>query len=176
MSITLKVKKPVITMNLDNTANLSFIVHKSFIEQLECLKTEDLSIEIKEYHEKRTKSQNAYFWKLITLLAEKYGDKPENIYRLFVRDYGVRDYILIQDKAVEKMTKLWASKGLGWFVSVLRQGKIDGTTTLIVYYGSSSYNRVEMARLIEPVIAECEKVGIPTIPKSEFMGLQNENE
>ena len=115
-------------------------------------------------------------WVLLNQLAEKLNDKAENIYRHFVEDYGVRDYILIQDQAVEELQKRWEGKGIGWFTKVLRKGKIDGTTTVIVYYGSSSYDSKEMARLIDAVIEECENNGIHTLTQEEFLSLQNEND
>ena len=115
-------------------------------------------------------------WVLLNKLAEKLGDKAENIYKHFIEDYGVRDYILVQDQAVGELQARWEKKGIGWFSKILRKGKIDGTTTIIVYYGSSSYNSLEMARVINAVIEECENNEIPTLTEKEFLSLQNEND
>lgn len=115
-------------------------------------------------------------WVLLNKLAEKLNDKAENIYRHFIEDYGVRDYILIQDQAVEELENRWNKKGIGWFTKIMRKGKIDGTTTVIVYYGSSSYNSKEMSRVIDAVIEECENNDIPTLNYDEFMSLHNEND
>lgn len=168
--------KPSVTYNLDNTVNITFKTHKNVVDSVDLIKTEQLFITIKEYRQKRSLSQNAYMWVLLNKLASVLNDKVENIYRHFVEDYGVKDYILIQDDAVEEMQNRWEKKGIGWFTKVMRKGKIDGTTTMIVYYGSSSYNSKEMSKLIDAVIEECENNDIPTLSRIDFLSLHNEND
>ena len=65
---------------------------------------------------------------------------------------------------------------MGWFSKILRKGKVDGTTTMIVYYGSSSYNSKEMSRVIDAIVESCEENEIPTMTKTEIMCLHNEND
>ena len=168
--------KPTVTFNKDDSANISFVINRNNLDALDNIKTDKLLLVIKEYRQKRSLSQNAYMWVLLNQLAEKLGDKAENIYRHFVEDYGVRDYVLVQDKAVDELQSRWEKKGMGWFVKVMRKGKVEGTTTVIVYYGSSSYNSKEMSRLRDAVIEECENNEIHTLTKREFMSLQNEND
>ena len=174
--VEIVVNKPVVTYNRDETANISFVINKNNLDAIDSIKTDKLLLVIKENRQKRSLSQNAYMWVLLNQLAEKLGDKAENIYRHFVEDYGVRDYLLVQDKAVEELQNRWEKKGMGWFVKVMRKGKVEGTTTVIVYYGSSSYNSKEMTRLIDAVIESCEENDIHTLTKREIMSLQNEND
>lgn len=174
--VELIVNKPSVTYNLDDTANITFTINKNNLNAIDSIKTDKLTLIVKEYRLKRSLSQNAYMWVLLNKLAEKLGDKAENIYKHFIEDYGVRDYILVQDQAVDELQARWEKKGIGWFSKILRKGKIDGTTTIIVYYGSSSYNSLEMARVINAVIEECENNEIPTLTEKEFLSLQNEND
>lgn len=174
--IELIVNKPSVTYNKENTVNITFIIGQNNLNAIDLIKTDKLTLILKEYRPKRSLSQNAYMWVLLNKLAEKLDDKAENIYKHFIKDYGVRDYILIQDQAVEELQKRWESKGIGWFTQVLRKGKIDGTTTVIVYYGSSSYNSKEMTRVVKAIIEECENNEIPTLTTDEFLSLQNEND
>jgi len=174
--IELKVNKPIVSLTLDNKVNLTFITQKSVLSDLEALTSDELALTIKEYHQKRTLTQNAYFWKLVNALAEKLGDKSESVYKTFIRDYGVRDVILLQNKVVDEFLTRWTKKGMGWFAEPLRKGKIDETTTMLVYYGSSTYNTKEMARLIDGVVQECEEQGIPTLTDDQFRKLKNEND
>ena len=174
--IELIVNKPSVTYNLDNTANICFVTHKNNLAAIDSIKTDKLLLTIKEHRQKRSLTQNAYMWALLNQLAEKLGDKAESVYRHFVEDYGVRDYILIQDQAVEELQNRWEKKGIGWFTKILRKGKVEGTTTVIVYYGSSSYNSKEMSRLLDAVIEQCEDNGIHTLTKNEVMALHNEND
>lgn len=106
----------------------------------------------------------------------KLKDSAENIYRTFIRDYGVREHILVKTDAVATMKEKWKKQGIGWFVEELRPGKVENTTTLVLYYGSSIYNSVEMIRLIDAVIEECEQQGIPTMTHDEIKKLKNEND
>lgn len=174
--IELKTNKPTISLTLDGKVNLTFTTQKSVLSDLEALRGDELTLTIKEFYPKRTLTQNAYFWSLINQLAEKLGDSSESIYKTFIRDYGVKDVILLQDKVVDEFLNRWHKKGLGWFAETLRKGKLDSTTTMLVYYGSSTYNTKEMGNLIDAVINECEEQGISTITNNEFRGLKNEND
>ena len=174
--IEIVINKPSITYNLDDTVNVTFKTHKSVVQDIDSLKTEQLTLTLKEYRKKRSLSQNAYMWVLLNKLAIKLNDTAENIYKHFIRDYGVRDVVLIQDKAVEELQTRWEKKGIGWFTEILRKGKIEGTTTIIVYYGSSSYDSKEMSRVVDAVVEECENNEIPTLTVKEIMSLQNEND
>lgn len=174
--ITLKTEKPTYTLNLDGSVNLTIKTKKSVIGDINNIKTDFVSVEIKEFHEKRTMSQNSYMWKLLNQLAEKYNESSEVVYRMFVKDYGVKDYICIQDKAVDQFIALWSKNGVGWFAEKFKKGKAVDTTTLVVYYGSSSYDTKQMVRLVQAVVDECEKVGIPTLAISEIKSLTNEND
>lgn len=174
--IELKTNKPIISLTLEGKVNLTFCVSKSVLKDLETIKTDELSLTIKEWRAKRSLTQNAYMWVLINQLAEKIGDTADNLYRIFIRDYGVREYIAIQDKAVNDFISRWNKKGLGWFTEVLRKAKVENTSTLVVYYGSSSYNSKEMSRVVDAVVDECEENDIPTMTKSDIMLLKNEND
>ena len=174
--IEIIVNKPTVTYNIDNTANICFVTNKNNLAAIDSIRTDKLLLTIKEYRQKRSLSQNAYMWALLNQLADKLGNTAEEIYKQFVTDYGVKNYILVQDQAVEELQNRWDKKGIGWFTKVLRKGKVDKTTTVIVYYGSSSYNSKEMSRLVDAVIDECEQNGIHTMTKNEIMSLHNEND
>lgn len=174
--IELITNKPTVTYNLDNTCNICFVIGKNNLAAIDNVRTDKLLLTIKEYRPKRSLTQNAYMWALLNQLAEKLGNTAENIYKHYVKDYGVRDYILVQDQAVEELQNRWNKKGMGWFAETMRKGKVEGTTTVIVYYGSSSYDSKEMSRLVDAIIADCEDNGIHTMTKNEIMSLHNEND
>jgi len=174
--LEIKTEKPEISLTLDGKVNLTFTTQKSVLKDLETIKSNELSLTIKEWRAKRSLTQNAYMWCLINHLAEKLGDTAENIYKTFIRDYGVREYIAIQDKAVDDFIIRWNKKGLGWFTEFLRKSKVENTSTLVVYYGSSSYDSKEMSRVVDAVIQECEENEIPTLTRDEFTHLKNEND
>lgn len=171
-----KVERPNITFNADSTINVTFKLNKDFLKELETISGDSLSLEIKEWREARSLNQNAYLWTLLHKLASKLNDTSENIYRHFVRDYGVKEFICVKDEAVEELQKRWTKQGIGWFSDILRKGKIDGTTTVILFYGSSTYDQKEMSNLVEAVVESCEENGIPTLTMEQFSKLKNEND
>ena len=83
--IELKVKPIVST--LDNKVNLTFITQKSVLSDLEALRSDELALTIKEYHQKRTLKMPISGNKP---LPKSWGIRAK-IYKTFIRDYGVRD-------------------------------------------------------------------------------------
>ena len=168
--------KPKIAVLIDGKVEITFITSKSVLRAFDSLQDKPLTVTIKEFRQKRSLSQNSYLWVLLDKLAEKVNRSKEDIYRIFVKDYGVFEILPIRNDAVERFKTNWSKNGLGWFTEDLGESKLNGYTKLIAYYGSSTYNSKEMARLIDAVIQDCEEQGIQTMPLSEIMLLQNDND
>lgn len=173
--VEFKTKKPDIKLLFNGKVELSFIAEKTIIEQISSLKQEDLTIQIKEYREKRSMSQNAYMWVLLDELAKKLQTNKEELYKIYIKDYGVFEILPIRQEAVESFKRRWGSNGLGWFTEDLGESKLNGYIKLIAYYGSSTYNSKEMSRVIDAIVTDCEEQGINTMTMSEIMLLENEN-
>lgn len=169
-------QKPRIALLLDGQAEITFTVPKSVIRAFEGLPDKPLAVTVKEYREKRSLSQNAYLWVLLDKLAAKVDRSKEDIYRIFVKDYGVWEVLPIRNDAVERFIRNWSKNGLGWFCEDLGESKLNGYTKLIAYYGSSTYNTAEMKRLIDAVIYDCQEQGIETMPIKDIMLLRNDND
>lgn len=128
---------------------------------------EKLTIKVSKYKEKRSLDSNGYFWKLADKLANKLNKSKEEIYRECIRDIGgVSDIVCIQEKAVKKLCDSWSAKGIGWQTETM-PSKIEGCVNVVLYYGSSTYNSIQMNRLIENIIQECKAQGIDTITPAE---------
>lgn len=169
-------KKPKIALLLGGGIEITFTTSKSVLREFDGLFDKPLTVMVKEYRQKRSLSQNAYLWVLLDKLGQKLNLSKESIYKLFVKDYGVFEILPIRNEAVERFKSNWSKNGLGWFCEDLGESKLSGYTKLIAYYGSSTYNSKEMTRLIDAVIQECEAQGINTMPLSEIMLLQNDND
>lgn len=169
-------KKPRIALLLDGQAEITFTAPKSVLRAFEGLTDKPLTVTVKEYRPKRSLSQNAYLWVLLDKLAEKLNRSKEDIYKIYVKDFGVFEILPIRNDAVERFISNWSKNGIGWFTEDVGESKLDGYTKLIAYYGSSTYNSKEMTRLIDAVIQDCEEQGIQAMPLSEFMLLQNDND
>ena len=112
---------------------------------------------------------------LLNELAIKLRTSKEDLYKIFIKDYGVFEILPIKNEAVESFVNKWSKNGIGWFCENLGDSKLTGYTKLIAYYGSSTYNKKEMNRLIEAVIDSCQDNGISTLTPEEIELLENSN-
>ena len=168
--------KPRVAILLNNQVEVTFTCNRSVVRQIEDLGDKELNVVVKEYREKRSLSQNAYFWKLVNEIAIKLDRSKEAVYRSYIKDYGLFEFLPIRNDAVNAFMNKWSKNGLGWFCEDLGESKLNGYTKLAAYYGSSTYNTQEMKRLIDAVIYDCEELGISTMPLSEIMLLKNDND
>ena len=100
-------------------------------------------------------------------IAEKIGNTKEYVYKKVIREVGQFEIVPIRNDAVERWIEAWESKGLGWQSEIMRDSKLDGYTTTINYYGSSTYDTKEMHLLLEEIVGQAKELGIDTISDSE---------
>ncbi len=156
--------KPLVIIQLDNQEDL-------LCEEFNKLQEEQqLEIEIKKHNERRSLNANSYCWVLIGKIAEKLGNTKDEVYREFIKDKGIYRVITIDNQAVNTFAKLWEEKGTGWLCETLNKG--NTTTDLIAYYGSSSYNKKQMANFIDYVVQEAKELGIQTATPEEILRLK----
>lgn len=168
--------KPKIALLLDGQVEITFTTNKSVLRQFEGLKDKPLAVMVKEFRQKRSLSQNSYLWVMLDKLGQKLNRTKEEIYKGFVRDYGVFEILPLRNDAAEDFKFRWSKQGLGWFCEDLGESKLKGYTKLIAYYGSSTYNTQEMTRLIDAVVFECKEQGIDTMPLTDIYLLSNDND
>ncbi len=116
--------------------------------------------EIKRVYNKRSNRANAYFWELCGKLAAMLQMSKTEVYRSYIPEIG-ENFRMVQtgDEAQKAfITELWNAQGLGWVV------EDAGGGWLMCYYGSSTYDTRQMARLINLVSQDCMAQGIQTEP------------
>lgn len=117
---------------------------------------------IKEKKKRRSRDANAYFWEFLDQLATKMQIGKTELYRELIRDIGgVSTIVCTKNEAVPVLIDKWSQNGIGWFADV-EESKIAGCSNVILYYGSSTYDPSQMARLIDRLISDCNMVGIDT--------------
>lgn len=158
VSIDFATRKPKITFLINNNI--------TSLEEIE--NVELLDIEAKKHREKRSLDANAYCWVLLGKLAEKMNIKAEEVYKMEIKDIGVYEVLPIKDEAVERYKDAWQKNGVGWICEEIGKSKINGFTNVKAYYGSSSYDSKEMARLIDSIVEDCKLQGIPTDTPEEI--------
>ena len=152
VSIDFATKKPKLTFLINNNI--------TSLEEIE--NVELLDIEAKKHRNKRSLDANAYCWVLLGKLAEKMNMKAEEIYKMEIKEIGVYEVLPIKDAAVGNFIEVWQKNGIGWPCEIISKSKIEGYTNLRAYYGSSTYNSVQMSKLIDSIIEDCKMQGIPT--------------
>ena len=167
---------PRVAIALDGTAEITFRAPRSALQGLEALKGKELIVKVASYSKRRSLSQNAYMWVLIGELSSKLGIPKEEVYRNYIKDYGLYEVLPIKKEAVPMFVANWNSHGLGWVCEPLKESKLSGYTNVIAYYGSSSYGSDTMRNLIEAILDDCKEQGIETIPLKDIMLLRNEND
>ena len=138
----------------------------------------DYSVKISENKRKRSLDANSYLWVLLGKIANELSKqtptKKEDIYRDFVRDYGTYEIVPIRKDAVKKWCENWGKNGVGWVCESLGKSKLDGYENIVCYYGSSTYDTKEMARLINAVVDVCKEMKIETLTPDELERLKQQ--
>lgn len=125
--------------------------------------------ELKPYRQKRSLSANNYAWLLMDKLADKLKTTKEVIYKNAVSQVGVFEEIKVNSpEAGKRFKRIWQQNGLGWLTKTIDE------TTILAYYGSSTYDSKQMARLIDFLQEECAEQGIEVRPQWEVDSMLKE--
>lgn len=128
-----------------------------FLQGYDDLKSiEKLSIELKQYREKRSLNANAYAWKLIGEIADIVRASKDDVYLEMLRRYGQSEIISVL-----------AHIPISQYVKYIEEA---GESTLNgklfkhykVYKGSSEFDTREMSILIDGIVGEAKELGIQT--------------
>lgn len=130
-----------------------------------CYKSKGLyDVEIKKHYEKRSLNANALFWKGCSLIAKAVNKDNWSVYLDLLRDYGEFTYIIVKPQAVE----MWKENYR--LCEEVGEIEINGKTgvQLLCFYGSSTYNKKQMARLIDGMLQELEALDIDFVPDDDI--------
>lgn len=116
--------------------------------------------EIIRQRKKRSLDANAYMWALCAQIADAVGCTKEEVYRKNIREGGEYTPLSIKTEAIEEFTKIWASRGVGWFCDIIDDGATKGHKLIFAYHGSSGYNTKQMSLLIDRIKSDAESAGI----------------
>lgn len=171
----MKIDSKLVNISYDfaqKRTKFEFNSYGDITSSLEELLNKNVALEIKSQG-KRTTTANSYCWVLLGELQEKLGIPKEEIYREYVRHCGIYEVVPIKNEAVSKFTESWQKNGLGWITDTV-DSKLDGYTNVIAYYGTSVYNKREMAVLLSQIVDDCVEQGIPTKKKEDIDSLLEE--
>lgn len=122
--------------------------------------------EVREYKQKRSLTQNAYFWVLVNEIANVTRQSKDDIHLQMLKEYGQNQVISVQSNIdISKFVKYFEEIG---------HGRVNGKdfTHYRVFEGSSEMDSREMAILLDGVVQEAEQLGIPTLTPAEIARLK----
>jgi hypothetical protein len=128
----------------------------------------DVNVEIKRASKKRSKTANDFCWAMCTDIGNALRPPlpKEEVYRKAIKEVGRFVTMHIRNDAIESFRRIWSQHGTGWFTEVIDYSTVPGCKVVFAYYGSSTYDTVEMSRLIDYLKDDMEQMGIP-IPMSK---------
>lgn len=151
---------------------LEFEINEKEITRLEELKGSKLNLVVNKDISKRSMNANNYFWKLLEELCDLLELNKIEEYKRRVKELGIFRVFKIEEQNVDTFRKIWEQQGIAWFVEIL---DTDRDVKIInAYYGSSSFNKKQMARLINDLVQDCIALGIPTKSEAEINSLLKE--
>lgn len=125
------------------------------------------TVEIKEYRETRTRTANNFLWHTLDKCAEKLHTTKEELYRKYIPSVGTfRDWDLPEDK-VGTFCHAWESQGTGWVTERVDYAGDGNLITIRAYYGSSTYTKRRMSRLIDMVVEDAKELGVDCMTEKE---------
>lgn len=126
----------------------------------------DKTFVIKERKERRSLTQNAYYWVLNGKLAAALGMGREEMHFHLLKSYAPCEVMSV----LERVPLADYFK----YCEVYAQGVLNGRTYnhVRIYKGSSKMDSAEFARLLDGTIQECEQLGIQTMTPQELAQLQ----
>lgn len=155
---------------------LTFEMESDVAPFIDKIKGKPLRISVKQWRNKRSLDANAYYWVLLSKLAEAVNISKTRAHNIMLRKYGQvllidsrMSFQAIPDTQEAEETALETERFHIRPTSQVKLGK-DGTAyrTYIVLLGSSYYNTKEMAHLIDGLVSECKEVGIETATPEEL--------
>ena len=136
----------------------------------------DKLFDVKEHREKRSLSQNAYYWQLLSKLARKLHVSNARVHNMLLRDvappFEIGGQVAMQpipdtDEAEQQVLEaetyhLRPTSG----IIETKDGK--RCRWYVVLRGSSTFNTEEMSALLDKLIEECNQPGIETLSPAEL--------
>lgn len=165
---------------------ITFEANEDIMWSIESIAEKMLSVTAKIYRKKRSLDANAYYWQLLSRLAEASNISKPRAHNLMLRRYGQLEevdgqsvYVIVPDTTDGEEKALEAEAYHIKPTSEVKFGA-DGTPfrTYRMMRGSSTYDTREMSALINGLVSECKEVGIETLTPDqldEMMYLYEQN-
>ena len=131
--------------------------------------------DLTEHQEKRSNQANRYLWSLCNQIAVAVKSTKEDVYREAVKRVGIyRDFDPLPPQQAKTLRSAWEKLGTGWITEQVDYDTAGENVVIRCYYGSSTYNKKQMCRLLDDVIQDADELGIETYDKQRIDSLLEE--
>lgn len=121
--------------------------------------------EIKERKEKRTLTQNSYYWQLLNQLSQKMRIPSVELHQELIRKSCPFEEYLVPEKADLRALDYYDIK-----YKIEKNGKVF--QAIRVYIGSSKLHSGEFTMLLDNLIEECKLQGIETMTPNQLQEMR----
>lgn len=156
------------------TVNITFSVNekKTILDNMTMLEdAEKLKITVSKHHKKRSLDANAYYWVILTKLAEKLNISKTELHNRLLQDYGqIEKDDSGQSIIFSIKSEIDISRRYDIYAKPIGTGTVNGKefTHYVLLKGSHTYDSREMSVLINGLIYEAKLQGIETLPPDEL--------
>lgn len=159
----------------NNKQLLTLEVDGELSELIEQLKDEKLSIELKKFRKKRSLTANGYYWALVHKISEKNGVSDAWTHNMYLRDChclarfedGTPVTVPVPDTDEAEIEVMNKTEYHLLPTSQTIEGKNGRLRHYIMLRGSSTFDSLEMNRLINFAVEDAKALGIETITETE---------
>lgn len=131
-----------------------------------------MCLSYKKFREARSLDANAYAWVLMNKLASAIGIPVREVYKNQVRGVpGASQVTVLRETAIPEFCRVWQKNGLAWMVDDLGPSASPGYRNLVIWFGSSTFDRKQMGQMIDNIICDCKALGVETMPPDRLNAL-----
>lgn len=160
-----------LTRDLDDRYILTLSVDTDIREEFNKLFETDIQIEISKFRQKRSLDANAYFHKLVELIAEKQGISKIRCKNMMICQYGQIEYVDGEVAVIKTNVQPEQMCEQEFLHCQPCKVSIENGKEVIfyrVYRGTHTYDSHEMSKLIEGTVFDAKELGIETMTPNEL--------
>lgn len=141
-------------------------------EDIEKYLNMDLDISFGKHRNKRSLDANACMWACLGKIADKLGTDNWSVYLYMLERYGKYTHVVVKPEALEDLRRQWRE------IKVVGDTLLDGIPMkqVLCFFGSSTYNTKEFARLLDGVISDMKDLGLEAPASEELRAMIAEME
>lgn len=148
---------------------------------IDVLRGNDLRISLKKWRNKRSLTANAYYWVLVSKIADAIHRPQAVVHNILLRQYGVPDivdgetltvFIPDTDKAEEDVLRKETFHLRP--TSKVIDGKRGQLRAYRIMLGSSYYDTKQFSTLLDGAIYEAKELGLETLPEDELKAMMED--